>query len=660
MIPLLCAAHIAPSLPATETAKGEENQNMNMMPNDERMEYLNLLAEQYPTIQALCTEIINLRAILNLPKGTEHFISDLHGEYEAFSHILNNCSGVIREKAEVLFGHEIGREEMNDLLTLIYYPAEKLERLHERDALDEGWYRRRLDQLIRLNRHLSSKYTRSKVRKAMPPAYAYILDELLHAQPDEDNNQLTYHRKIIDTLIRIGGGDEFIIALCALTKRLAVDRLHIVGDIFDRGPRADSILELLTRHHAVDVEWGNHDILWMGAACGNDPCIAAVVRNCLTYGNMEILEKGYGISLRPLSLFAQRQYGTLALEEAQLHAMTVILFKLEGELILRHPEYGMEERRLLHRIAGGKRRVTVRGNDWAVRETCLPTVDPENAYSLSVDEEALMDAFRAAFEQSDRLHRHIRFLYNRGSLYRVENGSLICHGCVPMTDDGELTQVGFGGAAYAGRALLNYHEAMARRAYFQREPAAVDFMWYMWCAELSPVCGREIRTFERTFFLDEASWAEAINPYYRHCETREGCARILREFGLSEEEGHIVNGHMPILASRGESPVKANGRMIIIDGGFCRSMQKKTGNAGYTLIANSHGMRIVAHQPFTSIAAALDSNDDIHSELRATLPFSRRRMVCDTDNGRSILRRVDVLEELLGLYRAGLIREKNA
>ena len=630
------------------------------MPSQERREYLALLAEQYPTVQALCTEIINLRAILNLPKGTEHFISDLHGEYEAFLHILNNCSGVIREKAEALFGGELDKPEMNDLLTLIYYPEDKLSLLHRQNRIDTAWYGLRLTQLIRLNRHLSSKYTRSKVRKAMPPAYAYIMDELLHAQPDEDNNQGTYHRKILDTLIQIGSGDEFIISLCTLAKRLAVDRLHVVGDIFDRGPRADSIMDLLAKHHAVDVQWGNHDVLWMGAACGNDTCIAAVVRNCLLYGNMEILEKGYGISLRPLSLFAQRNYGMLPLAQAQTHAVTVLMFKLEGQLLARHPEYGMARRRLLHRVATGGDSIMLDGATRAVKPLPLPTVSVQDAYALTVEEQALLTEFRAAFAQSERLHRHITFLYQRGSLYRVENGNLLCHGCVPMTENGDLASVAFAGQPCAGKALMDHHEAMARSAYFEKTPDAVDFMWYLGTAELSPVCGRQLRMFERTFLTDREAWVERPNPYYRYCETQEGCARVLCEFGLSPTQGHIVNGHTPILVSQGESPVKAGGRVIVIDGGFCRCMQQKTGIAGYTLIANSHGMRIVAHQPFTCVAAALDSNDDIHSDLQALLPYQSRMMVADTDNGRLLKRRIDVLEELLKLYQSGWTYQKNA
>lgn len=623
------------------------------MQQDERFEYLSLLAEQYPTVQALCTEIINLRAILNLPKGTEHFISDVHGEYEAFLHILNNCSGVIREKAQTLLGQEINRAEMNDLLTLIYYPEEKLKRMHSRAAIPDDWYARRVHQLIRLNRHLSSKYTRSKVRKAMPPAYAYILDELLHAQPDEDNNQWTYHQKILDTLIQIGGGDEFIRSLCALTKRLAVDRLHIVGDIFDRGPRADSIMDLLIAHHAVDVVWGNHDVLWMGAACGNDACIAAVVRGCLAYGNMEILEKGYGISLRALSLFAQRHYPMLPLEAAQSHAMAVLLFKLEGQLAARHPSFGMENRRLLHRVAGGQATVILQGEAYTVHPLPLPTVTPQDAYALTAEEDALLAGFRAAFMQSERLRQHIAFLYQNGNLYRVENGNLLCHGCVPMTPDGALAAVVFEGESYAGRAMMDHHESLARKAFFQQEPFAVDFMWYLATGEHSPICGRQLRAFERLFLKDAHGWPEKPDPYYRHCETQSGCAKVLRAFGLSETQGHIINGHMPVLAANGESPVKAGGRAIIIDGGFCRPMQKKTGIAGYTLISNSHGMRIVAHQPFPSVAAALDDNDDIHSDLRAVLPYPKRMMVGDTDNGRKLRRRIDVLEELLALYRSG-------
>jgi fructose-1,6-bisphosphatase-3 len=388
------------------------------MQPDERLEYLTLLSEQYPTVQALCTEIINLRAIVNLPKGTEHFISDLHGEYEAFCHILNNGSGVLREKAEALLGGELDAQEMNELLTLIYYPEAKIAQLSERGAISGAWYARRVGQLIRLCRLLSSKYTRSKVRKAMQPAYAYILDELLHAQPDEDDNQLFYHQKILDTLIGIGGGDEFIGSLCALAKRLAVDRLHIVGDIFDRGPRADSILDLLAAHHAVDVQWGNHDVIWMGAACGNETCIAAVVRACLLYGNMEILEKGYGISLRPLSLFAQRVYAMLPLEAAQTHAAAVLMFKLEGQLIRRRPEYGMEARLLLEKVAGGQETVLLDGAPYTVKPLPLPTVNPADPYALTEDEQALMREFRAAFAQSERLHRHVAFLYRQGSLCR--------------------------------------------------------------------------------------------------------------------------------------------------------------------------------------------------------------------------------------------------
>ena len=623
---------------------------------DERLEYLSLLAEQYPTVQALCTEIINLRAIVNLPKGTEHFISDLHGEYEAFSHILNNASGVIREKAQALFGAETDAQEMNELLTLIYYPEAKLRRLREQGAISGAWYALRVGQLIRLNRLLSSKYTRSKVRKAMQPAYAYIMDELLHAQPDEDDNQLVYHQKILDTLIGIGGGDEFILSLCALAKRLAVDRLHIVGDIFDRGPRADSILDLLLAHHAVDVQWGNHDVLWMGAACGSDVCIAAVVRACLQYGNMEILENGYGISLRALSLFAQRAYPMLPLDKAQAHAMAVMMFKLEGQLVRRRPAYGMRGRLLLEKVACGQTNVWHMGAQRAVRPLPLPTVVAADPYALHADEQALLDAFRAAFAQSQRLHRHIGFLYSHGSLYRVENGNLLCHGCVPMTPGGALAHAPFAGEDCVGAAMMQHHEQLARRAYYQRDPAAVDFMWYLGTAEGSPLCGRRMRTFERMFLADPETWVETPDPYYRHCETPEGCALVLRAFGLSETQGHIVNGHIPVLAGNGESPVKAGGRMIVIDGGFCRAMQPKTGIAGYTLIANSHGMRIVAHRPFTGIADALAQNHDIHADLQATLPFARRMMVGDTDNGQRLLRRIEVLEELLALYQSGWVR----
>lgn len=621
---------------------------------------MKILSEAFPTQQSLYTEIINLRAILNLPCGTEHFISDVHGEYETFCHILNNCSGVIREKAEQLFHAELPLEALNDLLTLVYYPAEKLTRLHISPKQLYEWYTGTINRLIRLSRMLSSKYTRSKVRKAMPPDYAYILDELLHAQPDEDDNQHVYHQKILETMIGLGSGDEFIIALCRLVKRLAVDKLHILGDIYDRGPHAEKVMDLLMKHHLVDFEWGNHDILWMGAACGSEACIATAVRNCLTYGNLSFLESGYGISLRTLTLFAQETYPAMALDEAVVHAITVMMFKLEGQIIRRHPDYHMDDRLLLHRVAQGETVLCLEGEDRAVRQLPLPTVDGQDAYSLSDAEAMVIKELRHKFLHSEPLQRHVDFLYQHGKLYRVSDGNLMFHGCVPMTEDGGLAVEIFDGKSYSGSGLMQYDEEMARLAREGSLPDAADFMWYLWCSEHSPVCGRRMKTFERVFVADAAAWAEQPNPYYRHCETEQGCEMILRAFGLISKESRIINGHTPIRVKDGESPVKANGKLIIIDGGICRSIQKQTGIAGYTLIANSHGLRIAAHQPFTSIAAALDGNDDIHSDSQAVIQFRKRVMVGDTDNGQAIKARIIVLEKLLDAYRKGILQEKTA
>lgn len=619
---------------------------------------LKILSESFPTRQSLYTEIINLRAILNLPRGTEHFISDVHGEYETFCHILNNCSGVIREKAERLFHSELPLEAFDDLLTLIYYPAEKLSRLKVTTLQHNDWYTETIDRLIRLSRMLSSKYTRSKVRKAMPPDYVYILDELIHCQPDEDNNQLVYHQRILETMNMLESGDELIIALCTLIKRLVVDKLHILGDIYDRGPHAEKVMDLLMKHHSVDFEWGNHDILWMGAACGSEVCIAAAVRNCILYGNLSFLESGYGISLRTLTLFAQETYPTLALDEAVVHAITVMMFKLEGQLIQRNPDYHMEDRLLLHRVMQGASMLCLERKYRAVRNLPLPTVDPVDAYWLTDAEARVMKELRHKFKNSEPLQRHVNFLYQHGKLYRVADGNLLFHGCVPMTEGGRLAEVVFDGQPYTGRDLIQHGEDMARLAREGRTTQAEDFMWYLWCAELSPVSGRHMKTFERTFIADADSWTEQPNPYYRHCETEQGCETILQAFGLTSPENRIINGHTPIRVKDGESPVKAKGRLIIIDGGICRSIQKQTGTAGYTLIANSHGLRITAHQPFSSIAAALEGNDDIHSDSQVFIQYEKRVMVGDTDNGQAIIERIAVLEKLPEYYRNGLLQEK--
>jgi len=613
--------------------------------------YIKLLSEKYPSKQAVCREIINLSAILNLPKGTEHFMSDLHGEYEAFYHILNNCSGVIREKVNLLFGDVLTDFEQQEICTLIYYPREKLDMLQKQGVLADEWYRMVLNQLIEIAKLLSSKYTRSKVRKAMPEEFAYIIDELLHVQKDEDDNQVLYHSKIIDTILEINNADEFIVALSSLIKQLAVDHLHIVGDIFDRGPYADKILDLLQSYHSLDIEWGNHDILWMGAASGSLACIANVIRNNLKYNNTEILESGYGISLRSLTLFAVRTYSCEKPMDAALKAVSVILFKLEGDIISRHEEYGMSGRMFLHQIDLEGGRVLIDGQYFQMNDLEFPTLDLENPYKLSEEEEVVMEELKTAFLNSVRLQSHTRFMYEKGSMYRIYNGNLLYHGCIPMDDTGNFEGVQMEGNIYQGKSYLDYADKTARRAYYNKDDYnAKDFMWYLWSGRKSPLCGRNIKTFERTYISDESTWAEETDPYYSFYKEEKTCNMILREFGLYTAMSHIINGHTPVRTSEGEQPVRANGKLLVIDGGFCKDYHKTTGIAGYTLVYNSHGLRIKAHQPFESVYHALRENKDIQSESQVVETEKSRIMVRDTDNGKDILGYIEDLERLLQYY----------
>ena len=626
----------------------------------DRMKFLRLLSEKYPTRQQVCTEIINLQAILNLPKGTEHFMSDLHGEYEAFFHILNNSAGVIREKVDMAFEEVLTVRERSSLCTLIYYPQEKLRRIREEGRNTEEWYRFVLQKLIDLAKLLSSKYTRSKVRKAMPSEYSYILDELLHAQPDEDNNQMVYHSKIIDTLLRLEEGDDFIIALSSLIKRLAVDHLHIVGDIFDRGERPDAILNMLMDHHSLDIEWGNHDILWMGAACGSQACIAAVVRNCLSYNNISVLEQGYGISLRPLVLFAEKMYDEEDPNKAAKKAISIILFKLEGQIIRRNPEYQMEDRLLLDKVDYENACIELDDKSYPLKEKRFPTVDRDDPYKLSQAEREIMDELEKLFLESEQLQRHVEFLYSRGSMYQVFNGNLLFHGCVPLDEDGALKAIHLEGRIYQGRSYMDYADMAARRAFFSEDPPQryLDFMWYLWCGSNSPLSGRVVKTFERTFIEDKSTWEEPKNPYYEYQSSEPVCRMMLREFGLYSENSHIINGHTPVHVNQGENPLKAHGRLIVIDGGFCKAYQKTTGIAGYTLIFNSHGMRLKSHQPFSGMEAALEENMDIDSESQQVVTFPKRVMVADTDTGERLKEQIADLEDLLTAYREGWIAAK--
>lgn len=621
--------------------------------------YLELLAEKYPTEQAVCREIINLKAILGLPKGTEHFMSDLHGEYEAFCHILNNCSGVIREKVDLLFEETLSDIDREEICTLIYYPVEKLEMMKKESRNNEEWYRVILGELIEIARLLSSKYTRSKVRKAMPDEYAYILDELIHVQKDEDDNQVAYHQNIIDTLLELDSADAFIEVFAALIKRLAVDHLHIVGDIFDRGPCADRIMDLLMNYHSLDIEWGNHDILWMGAAAGSAACIATVIRNNLKYHNIRILENSYGISLRDLTLFAEKLYPDTEPMEAALKAISVLLFKLEGQVILRNPDYQMTDKLLLHQVNVQNHTVCIAGTDYEICEETFPTVsfdpsNPEVSYELTVEEKQVMEGLRMAFVGSVRLRQHMDFLYQKGSMYRIFNGNLLFHGCVPLDESGNLEGVVFHQKRYRGRDYLDYAERIARRAWSKdATQKELDFMWYLWCGRKSPLSGRNIKTFERTYVKDESTWHEASNPYYQYYEQEKICNMILHEFNLYSDRSHIINGHTPVRTSRGEHPVRANGRLMVIDGGFCKSYHKTTGIAGYTLIFNSHGIRIKSHQPFQSVYAALTENKDIESRSELVETERERLMVRNTDTGKKILEDIKGLKMLLQAYREG-------
>ena len=620
--------------------------------------YLELLAEKFPTTQSVFTEVINLEAILNLPKGTEHFVSDVHGEYEAFEHILNNCSGVIRERVGQAFAMELTRDEQADLCTLIYYPELKLRRLREQDRLTSEWYAITLTRLVRLARRLSGSYTRSKVRKAMPVAYAYIIDELLHISPDERETRLAYHQRIIDTIVDTGSADDFVCSLAALIKRLAVDHLHVVGDVFDRGPHADKIMERLMAYHSIDVQWGNHDIVWMGAAAGSYACLAAVIRNNIHYDSLKILESAYGVSLRELALFAEAIYraddGMSPVEKA----ISVILFKLEGQTIRRHPNWHMDDRLLLGHVDAERGVAVVDGREYELRTRDFPTLEADDPYALTPEEQRVMDNLMNAVRSSDKLRRHVGFLFEHGSTYLVHNGNVLFHACVPMNEDGSFCAVNHQGQMLSGRAYYDYADRLARRAWHEHDQVSLDWMWYLWCGRFSPLSGRVVKTFERTYFADRSTWEEPRDPYFSHTEDPAMCARVLEEFGADVERGVIINGHTPVHAAAGESPVKAGGRLVVIDGGFCQAYHSTTGIAGYTLIADPEGMRIKAHRPFGSIADVLDLNADIVSDDDRFQRNPRPLFIGDTDTGADIRGQIADLRALLDAYRTGEIPER--
>ena len=621
-------------------------------------EYLELLSEKYPNEPAVCSELIKLRSVLSLPKGTEHFISDLHGEYAAVRHILNNCSGVILEKVRRLFGDTLGEERCHALCSVIYYPPEALNALRERGELTDERLRETLESLRTLAETLSSKYTRGYVRRRMPEEWAFVLDELLHLQRDEDANQLRYHDALVSSVIASGAAEQVIAALAALIKRLAVERLHVVGDIFDRGSEPARIVELLMERGALDIQWGNHDILWLGAAAGAPASLVTVLRITLEYGNETTLERRYGVSLRPLVDFAGAVYGSRD-KRTVIHALSVLGFKLEGQVIRRHPGYGMDDRLMLDRVDFAAGTVRLDTGAYPLTRCDFPTIDHAgDRYALTEAEAALVEEYVSAFRESQPLRRHMDFIYQNGSTYLCCNGNLLYHGCIPMTPEGQFARVRHGGKWYSGRALMDYADAVVKSAWARADAGALDMMWYLWCGRNSPFSGREFHTFERAMVADKSTWAEPRNPYFDLWESEAAVKLILTEFGLDPESGHIINGHTPVKAKKGESPVKAGGRLFIIDGGFCKAYQPTTGIAGYTLIYNSHGIRLKSHRPFEGVARVIGENADMESDSVVVESFPRRRYVSDTDEGAVIGRRIEALERLLALYRSGEMQQR--
>lgn len=642
--------------------------------------YLTRLSDLYPTIAAASTEIINLQAILNLPKGTEHFLTDVHGEYEAFSHVLKNGSGSVRRKIEDVFGNTMSAADKKSLATLIYYPRAKMDLIRQTETNMEDWYKVHLYRLIEVAKRAASKYTRSKVRKALPPNFAYVIEELI-TEKAEVHDKESYYNEIISTIIRIGRAEDFIEAISELIQRLVVDHLHIVGDIYDRGPGPHIIMDKLMSYHSVDIQWGNHDILWMGAAAGQWGCIANVIRICARYGNLDILEDGYGINLLPLAAFALRIYGDdpcicfrlkavegIDPDEMQMNmrihkAISIIQFKVEGQIIRRQKAFHLENRALLHRIDFEKGTIELDGKKYPLLDTAFPTVDPKDPYAFTQEEEEIMKRLEKAFLHCEKLQRHMRFLLNKGSLYKVYNDNLLYHGCVPLTEDGKLKEIRLFGKSYGGKELYDVLDSYVRKGFFaldeNERQDGKDIMWYIWLHPDSPLFGKDkMATFERYFLQDAETHIEKKNQYYSLLENEKVINQILEEFGLDPAVSHIVNGHVPVKRKDGENPVKCGGKVLVIDGGFSKAYQKETGIAGYTLIFNSYGLLLVAHEPFESTESAIAKEKDIHSETMIVKRVRERLLVGDTDIGEELKRQVKDLERLLVAYRNGELREK--
>ena len=661
----------------------------NLTPEDiiDDVHYLQLLARSFPTIAAASSEIINLEAILNLPKGTEHFLSDVHGEYEAFQHVLKNASGTVKRKVNEIFAHSLRDQEKKDLCTLIYYPEEKLRLIKKQEEDLNDWYRITLNRLVRVCQNVSSKYTRSKVRKALPKDFEYIIQELLH-ESSIDPNKEAYLDGIIKTIISTKRADAFIVAMCNLIQRLCIDSLHIVGDIFDRGTGAHIIMDTLCDYHNFDIQWGNHDVLWMGAASGNMACIANVIRMCMRYANLGTLEDGYGINLLPLATFAMDTYKDDPCERfqpiiseyadnkpdektqrliAQMHkAITIIQFKLEAEIIRRHPEYKMEDRLLLDKIDFQNGTIRIGEKDYEMLDYFMPTVDPANPYVLNDEERDIMDKIYASFMNSEKLRKHMHCLFSNGSMYKVSNSNLLFHASIPLNADGSFKHVQIGQKEYWGKNLLQKADRMLRAAYYedhdkQRKRNAMDYAWYLWCGADTPTFDKsKMATFERYFVADKETYKEEKGHYYVLRDQAEVCDNILREFGIEPgTHSHIINGHVPVRTIKGEKPVKADGKLLVIDGGFSKAYQPTTGIAGYTLVYHSHGFQLVQHEPFESREKAIKEGLDIKSTIFLVDYSQQRMMVRDTDKGREIREQVNELQKLLVAFRSGLVQERD-
>lgn len=645
------------------------------------LNFLRSLSNQYPTIASASTEIINLQSILNLPKGTEHFMTDIHGESEQFNHVVKNGSGSIRRKINEEFGNTMSEKDKKSLATLIYYPKEKLDIVLQEEDNIEDWYKITLHRLVQITKRVASKYTRSKVRKALPDDFAYIIEELI-TEKAELLDKEAYYNEIIHTIIRLDRAQEFIIALSNLIQRLVIDHLHIVGDIYDRGPGPHIVMDTLSHYHSIDVQWGNHDVVWMGAASGHAACICNVIRMAARYGNLATLEEGYGINLIPLATFALTTYADtncdvfavdydndyntkdLALDTRMHKAISMIQFKLEGQIVKRWPCFEMDDRLLLDKIDYEKGTICINGNTYPMKDMDFPTVDPANPYELSKEEEEVVARLQKAFVSCEKLQKHVRFLFSKGGLYKAYNSNLLYHGCVPMDENGEFMKVSLFGEEYSGKALYDVLEHYARRGYYSKhhpeeKKKGQDVIWYIWNGPKSPVFGKDkMTTFERYFIDAQETHKEVKNSYYNFVDDENIINKILEEFGLDTKDAHIVNGHVPVEAKKGETPIKCGGKLFIIDGGFSKAYQGKTGIAGYTLVSNSYGMRLVAHEPFESAEAAIRNESDIFSDSVIVETMRDRKRVADTDIGNEIKERIYALESLLRAYRDGIIIEK--